>query len=152
MSQLKGYVFTFFLMMRRPPRSTLFPYTTLFRSQAYIVELRRPPGWLELKSRFVELQQVELPVAGEGGEKQTFYKSGISGRSSPSRVAFDQFFPGLAANAVNAHLKSSAGFVDFLAYLLLKSTRLISQVGLHCLAFSNADLAQPTILEKRQDN
>src|SRR4051794_26875158 len=26
----------FFLMIRRPPRSTLFPYTTLFRS----------PGWL----------------------------------------------------------------------------------------------------------
>src|SRR5229473_5159661 len=26
----------FFLMIRRPPRSTLFPYTTLFRS--------RPPG------------------------------------------------------------------------------------------------------------
>src|ERR1022692_697624 len=28
-----GYVvFFFFLMIRRPPRSTLFPYTTLFRS------------------------------------------------------------------------------------------------------------------------
>src|SRR6266478_8810006 len=26
-----GYFF-FFLMLRRPPRSTLFPYTTLFRS------------------------------------------------------------------------------------------------------------------------
>src|SRR3989449_10508035 len=26
--------FLFFLMIRRPPRSTLFPYTTLFRSQA----------------------------------------------------------------------------------------------------------------------
>src|SRR3712207_7794883 len=25
---------TFFLMIRRPPRSTLFPYTTLFRSAA----------------------------------------------------------------------------------------------------------------------
>src|SRR5437660_7391252 len=25
--------FVFFLMIRRPPRSTLFPYTTLFRSQ-----------------------------------------------------------------------------------------------------------------------
>src|SRR2546430_8805683 len=25
----------FFLMIRRPPRSTLFPYTTLFRSTAY---------------------------------------------------------------------------------------------------------------------
>src|SRR2546427_8020165 len=27
-------VFFFFLMIRRPPRSTLFPYTTLFRSRA----------------------------------------------------------------------------------------------------------------------
>src|SRR5690348_18070453 len=26
--------FFFFLMLRRPPRSTLFPYTTLFRSAA----------------------------------------------------------------------------------------------------------------------
>src|SRR3712207_7417187 len=26
------FVFLFFLMIRRPPRSTLFPYTTLFRS------------------------------------------------------------------------------------------------------------------------
>src|SRR3712207_7307035 len=28
------YFFIFFLMIRRPPRSTLFPYTTLFRSDA----------------------------------------------------------------------------------------------------------------------
>src|SRR5258705_8887286 len=27
------YGFFFFLMIRRPPRSTLFPYTTLFRSR-----------------------------------------------------------------------------------------------------------------------
>src|SRR5687767_15185212 len=27
--------FFFFLMIRRPPRSTLFPYTTLFRSNAH---------------------------------------------------------------------------------------------------------------------
>src|SRR6266581_9108290 len=26
-------IFIFFLMIRRPPRSTLFPYTTLFRSR-----------------------------------------------------------------------------------------------------------------------
>src|SRR5690348_18348187 len=26
------YYYLFFLMIRRPPRSTLFPYTTLFRS------------------------------------------------------------------------------------------------------------------------
>src|SRR5258705_5951324 len=28
-----NFLFFFFLMIRRPPRSTLFPYTTLFRSQ-----------------------------------------------------------------------------------------------------------------------
>src|SRR3712207_9152683 len=30
----------FFLMIRRPPRSTLFPYTTLFRSQRHTVRAR----------------------------------------------------------------------------------------------------------------
>src|SRR3712207_8842209 len=28
-------LFVFFLMIRRPPRSTLFPYTTLFRSRLF---------------------------------------------------------------------------------------------------------------------
>src|SRR6267154_4664118 len=36
MRRLNKYLF--FLMIRRPPRSTLFPYTTLFRSRS-----RRPP-------------------------------------------------------------------------------------------------------------
>src|SRR6266496_579185 len=31
---LHGLRFFFFLMIRRPPRSTLFPYTTLFRSRS----------------------------------------------------------------------------------------------------------------------
>src|SRR2546430_5027034 len=31
----------FFLMIRRPPRSTLFPYTTLFRSRFDLVTLAR---------------------------------------------------------------------------------------------------------------
>src|SRR5437773_12069724 len=30
---LKLYFYFFFLIIRRPPRSTLFPYTTLFRSR-----------------------------------------------------------------------------------------------------------------------
>src|SRR2546430_10244345 len=33
-------VFFFFLMIRRPPRSTLFPYTTLFRSRSEALEVR----------------------------------------------------------------------------------------------------------------
>src|SRR2546430_13362048 len=31
----------FFLMIRRPPRSTLFPYTTLFRSRGELHRIRR---------------------------------------------------------------------------------------------------------------
>src|SRR5258708_38666497 len=34
----------FFLMIRRPPRSTLFPYTTLFRSS--LSRMIRNSGWL----------------------------------------------------------------------------------------------------------
>src|SRR3712207_9532206 len=34
-------MFFFFLMIRRPPRSTLFPYTTLFRSEVVLGRLER---------------------------------------------------------------------------------------------------------------
>src|SRR3712207_6983375 len=47
-----GEVLFFFLMIRRPPRSTLFPYTTLFRSQGAGLQpgplLRAPVGELRL--------------------------------------------------------------------------------------------------------
>src|SRR2546430_10161249 len=36
--------FFFFLMIRRPPRSTLFPYTTLFRSHTQLRTVRGPSG------------------------------------------------------------------------------------------------------------
>src|SRR5277367_6921804 len=36
--------FFFFLMIRRPPRSTLFPYTTLFRSLCRLVALSPRTG------------------------------------------------------------------------------------------------------------
>src|SRR3712207_8673382 len=34
----------FFLMIRRPPRSTLFPYTTLFRSGGVSITGHQEPG------------------------------------------------------------------------------------------------------------
>src|SRR2546427_10750682 len=48
-------LFFFFLMIRRPPRSTLFPYTTLFRSLVVIgaVAVAVPPwtAWSRTASR-----------------------------------------------------------------------------------------------------
>src|SRR5207253_8931097 len=49
--------FIFFLMLPRPPRSTLFPYTTLFRSLAQDSERARPidgGGVLQLDGHGVE--------------------------------------------------------------------------------------------------
>src|SRR5260221_8425575 len=44
-SHLSIILLFFFLMIRRPPRSTLFPYTTLFRSPVMSpVKLKRPRG------------------------------------------------------------------------------------------------------------
>src|SRR2546425_4662337 len=46
-------------MIRRPPRSTLFPYTTLFRSR----ELNRPRGRAEHDQRLDPRDVVEEPAA-----------------------------------------------------------------------------------------
>src|SRR5256885_10093101 len=63
-------LFFFFLMIRRPPRSTLFPYTTLFRSLAEMIGVDQRPAMhaaktRPLKLRFQCLQRVirEIPLA-----------------------------------------------------------------------------------------
>src|SRR2546426_4962796 len=67
-------LFFFFLMIRRPPRSTLFPYTTLFRSRhvgeelvlqaARLVELRVQPGELLVLGLELLVQSREHGVLG----------------------------------------------------------------------------------------
>src|SRR2546425_11507856 len=63
----------FFLMIRRPPRSTLFPYTTLFRSYAVAgalgAEDRRGERVLgdlgaQLHHRVERRVEIEAPVLG----------------------------------------------------------------------------------------
>src|SRR5437764_7567123 len=41
----------FFMTQRRRPRSTLFPYTTLFRSFSFCIDSTRGPGGRRLLSR-----------------------------------------------------------------------------------------------------
>src|SRR2546422_9566377 len=66
----------FFLMIRRPPRSTLFPYTTLFRSQVAVLvpttilaeqhgrtfreRLADYPARIEVLSRFRKPKEAKL--------------------------------------------------------------------------------------------
>src|SRR5215203_6694949 len=51
----------FFLMIRRPPRSTLFPYTTLFRSRSSACHPHRSAGHRRLRRPRSEEHTSELP-------------------------------------------------------------------------------------------
>src|SRR3712207_9106026 len=59
------FSFFFFLMIRRPPRSTLFPYTTLFRSD----ELRRHVVSLEMGLRGTGWPGGFVVVAGDARDR-----------------------------------------------------------------------------------
>src|SRR5215475_15146524 len=52
-------LFFFFLMIRRPPRSTLFPYTTLFRSRRRAHLAPKPPE----RNRYCRASRRSSPVA-----------------------------------------------------------------------------------------
>src|SRR3712207_7073011 len=76
----------FFLMIRRPPRSTLFPYTTLFRSR------RRQKGrrheyeyvWVDDDGKEVEVDPEELRAAkserGNGKARSEEHTSELQSR------------------------------------------------------------------------
>src|SRR3712207_9311840 len=56
-------LFVFFLMIRRPPRSTLFPYTTLFRSSPNMAD---PPARGALPAGLPRRAAGEGPRRGHG--------------------------------------------------------------------------------------
>src|SRR6266571_6651170 len=72
--------FFFFLMIRRPPRSTLFPYTTLFRSRRYAPGRRRSvhrrrcrPARRDRKSTRLNSSHMSISYAVFCLKKKKFY-------------------------------------------------------------------------------
>src|SRR6267378_1260212 len=59
-------LFFFFLMIRRPPRSTLFPYTTLFRLREYMRADHRSKDnkWPAFEDAIHRIQRVGAGCAG----------------------------------------------------------------------------------------
>src|SRR3989441_9192520 len=72
------YSFFFFLMIRRPPRSTLFPYTTLFRSQ---------PGQRVQRLEEIVAAPDELVARGEADARTV---AAVGEQPIRPQVAFDQ--------------------------------------------------------------
>src|SRR5258708_19934692 len=77
-------------MIRRPPRSTLFPYTTLFRSHCD----ERPPG---AKIELLVIHNISLPPGEYGGP---WIDDLFMGRLDPQAPPY---FPQVAALQVSSH-------------------------------------------------
>src|SRR3712207_8813766 len=72
-------------MIRRPPRSTLFPYTTLFRSRrgAVLVRVRHPEALTMTWHRGRGMAAINYPIGMNlgGDPSQALVHSNPSGRS-----------------------------------------------------------------------
>src|SRR3712207_7344350 len=71
----------FFLMIRRPPRSTLFPYTTLFRSRAEHVQLLPDDANVRAVADRVRLPEELLVEAIDAGRLRLREDSWLAGRT-----------------------------------------------------------------------
>src|SRR5256884_2530115 len=103
-------------MIRRPPRSTLFPYTTLFRS--FTGKIIAPPGMTETAQRAGHIPQAaNIPWAQASNEDGTFksfddlkklYESkGITGKDE-------------VIDRKSTRLNSSHGYISYAVFCLKK--------------------------------
>src|SRR5688572_31158332 len=80
-------------MVRRPPRSTLFPYTTLFRSQGIEPDVRVE----QVDARALAAVPERSAPAGEAGLQR--HLQGDSGLSAPGGARRDRGYRSLEAAA-----------------------------------------------------
>src|SRR3712207_6937502 len=95
----------FFLMIRRPPRSTLFPYTTLFRSLP---------------------QQRERPVVVRAGEGLDLVQVGgqVAGQHVADDVVAEGLAPGQQGDRKSTRLNSSHANISYAVFCLKKKKHL----------------------------
>src|SRR3712207_9018271 len=105
------YVLLFFLMIRRPPRSTLFPYTTLFRS-----EYRARDGGAGVD---VDELYVKYAVINEGPKLKRFTPAAM-GRATP-----------IIKDRKSTRLNSSHANISYAVFCLKKKNILTTHHNTH---------------------
>src|SRR3712207_8521952 len=98
---------SFFLIIRRPPRSTLFPYTTLFRSGAVL----KPGQWRRVIDR---LGEIENPIV----------------RTKPSKVAIKVTPKRRGKDRKSTRLNSSHANISYAVFCLKKQKTDSTRAGL----------------------
>src|SRR2546422_3221273 len=91
----------FFLMIRRPPRSTLFPYTTLFRS---FTSSAATPEYLD-------------------GLKKRIAQRGLAVNMTTIRFKPDAALADNIADRKSTRLNSSHGYISYAVFCLKKKTK-----------------------------
>src|SRR3712207_6889156 len=96
-------------MIRRPPRSTLFPYTTLFRSGGQLHPLDR------LEAVDVDILPPVNPVADSAG-----HTVAAGGRAEAGRLSGRQ---GVAEDRKSTRLNSSHANISYAVFCLKKKKK-----------------------------
>src|SRR5258708_2884942 len=96
----------FFLMIRRPPRSTLFPYTTLFRSHAIVIFVNK-------KNPLARISLAQLrEIFARDGRITTWGQLGLGGEWAARRIS-------LHGMRVRRETGNPPGIINFLETRLL---------------------------------
>src|SRR2546422_6347885 len=93
-------------MIRRPPRSTLFPYTTLFRSFQ---------GAIQKVQRVLDFRRASVVLIDEAATH--YYVHTLYDR------ARDGFVPGEAIDRKSTRLNSSHGYISYAVFCLKKKKK-----------------------------
>src|SRR2546425_5555880 len=132
-------------MIRRPPRSTLFPYTTLFRSPLGIW-VRTPPRVLVVDDNPSNVRVVRARLAGEGYDVVTAGDGEealtVARATGPDLILLDVMMPKLDGIEACRRLKAMRG-LSFTPIILVTLMTDAKDVVTGLQAGADEDLTQP---------
>src|SRR2546430_11291103 len=118
-------VFFFFLMIRRPPRSTLFPYTTLFRSPFDVVS---NPEFLREGCAIEDTLRPDRIVIGAPNQQVAMTVLELDAPLERPMIITDVPSAEIIKYASNAFLAAKISFVNVIANLCEQAGADITQV------------------------
>src|SRR2546430_10659526 len=102
-------------MIRRPPRSTLFPYTTLFRSRRVLENLEQPLDAAKIPAREIA---AEIAMMGEDQDGKRRHVCRGQRRAIASRIS-------VRGDRKSTRLNSSHSQISYAVFCLKKKKQLL---------------------------